>query len=770
MAIPYVNDYKKGNYVFPEDNLPFSKKDEKWHKRYMNAILADYANDKCGILYSERERILANRAWAEGTNSTDTFKDIILEYNRDEGERQAYSSIDYDIIPVIAQIKSKFVGILSNINHKATANAIDPVSRNKRTIAKEKLWIKANFPELGVIDKKLGIKPKKDEYLPQSRAELDMYDQFGGFKLGLEVGLEAGLKHCFGESRWDDIVRPQLLGDVFDNKMMACRDYFDVNTYTNKLEYVDIANAIVQASKSPTYDDARYKGFIKYITIADLRVLTADQPGWDEDKIMKIAKKYSGQNGNKQDIVWGAVAVDDQYGFNLGSYSGQTYYQYDPYLIPIAVIEFQSTMYEYDVEKKDAAGNISTYKTDRDRKYNRSDRKSITTPIKVWHKASLVIGCDEIFDWGLQHNIPRPTHEDARSSFHFFRLKGLSYCERAIPHAKQIQLMYLKIQGLALKAVPPGVAIEWGALKGMIINNKELDPYQIMKIYGQTGNLIWKGTNVRGHQLPGTGNPPLKELRGSYTLADLLGVIMDHKSSIKELIGIDDQSGVNAPTAYQAKLSSLFTNLSIKECFNAYLAVVKDTAINAAARLRDLLAYSEKAREIYGPIIGLTNMELLDMVSDLPTAHIALEIEIEPTEEDIQFIMDAAVAAMKPGKNGEAMFQFSDLMLVHRMAKTGMTKFAQAYIADKEQKAAKAEMAREQQNQQMNGEIAAQQEQLKAQNKMAELQAASQLKVSEYDQQVNKDMERDRLLHEQNKEIERMRLEQALLSKQSASV
>ena len=128
MAIPYVSDYKKGNYVFPEDNLPFSKKDEKWHKRYLNAILSDYANDRCGILYSERDRILSNRNWAEGTNSPDTFKDIILEYNRDEGERQAYSSIDYDIIPIISQIKSKFIGILSNIDHKATANSIDPVS------------------------------------------------------------------------------------------------------------------------------------------------------------------------------------------------------------------------------------------------------------------------------------------------------------------------------------------------------------------------------------------------------------------------------------------------------------------------------------------------------------------------------------------------------------------------------------------------------------------------------------------------------------------
>jgi len=552
--------------------------------------------------------------------------------------------------------------------------------------------------------------------------------------------------------------------------MMACRDYFDVNTYTNKLEYVDIANAIVQGSSSPTFDDARYKGFFKFITIADLRVLTADQPGWTEDKIMKIAKKYAGQNGNNQHINWGAVPVDDQYGLNLSSYTGQTYYQYDPYLIPIAVLEFQSTMYEYDVEKKDAAGNVSTYKTDRDRKYNRTDRKSITTPIKVWHKASLVVGCDEIFDWGLQHDIPRPTYEDARSSFHFFRLKGKSYCEREIPHAKQIQLMYLKIQGLALKAVPPGVAVEWGALKGMILNKKELSPYDVLKIYHQTGDLVWKGTNVRGHQLPGTGNPPIKDLRGSYTLTDLLGVIMDHKASIKELIGIDDQSGVNAATAYQAKLSSLFTNLSIKECFNAYLAVVKDTAINAAARLRDLLAYSEKAREIYGSIIGVTNMELLDMVADLPTAHIALEIEIQPTEEDINDIMEAAKGAMAPGKNGEPNFDIGDYMFVKRMAKSGMTKFAEAYIADKIAKAKKLETERERQNQEINGQIGQQQEQLKSQNKLAELQTASQLKIAEYNQQVNKDMERDRLLHEQNKEIEKMKLEQALLTKQTAPV
>jgi hypothetical protein len=710
MPIPFVSEYKKGNYVFPEDTIPFKQKDEKWHLQYANAIMADYANGRCGISYGDRTRIIENREWAAGTNSEDTFKDIILDYQRDEGERQAYSSIDYTIIPIISKFKSVFIGILSAIDHRATANSIDPVSLRKKTKEKMKPWIKANFPEeWGAIDSMLGVKPPKDEYIPQSRAELDMYDQFGGFKLAIEIALEAGMKHSFDISRWNEEIRPQILSDIFDNKMCACRDYFDINTYTVKQEYVDIANAI--------FNTSRYAGFIKYITIADLRVMTTGQPEWNEEKLQKIAKKFAALNGNNANINWSMVPIGNAYGpFTQGGVSSS--YAWDPYLIPIAVLEAQSTMYEYDVERTDAGGNVSTYKTDKDRKYDRPDKKSITTPIKVWHKMSLVIGCNNIFDFGLQHDIPRPTYEDARSSFHFFKMKGKSYCERAIPHAKQIQLMYLKVQGLALKAIPPGVAFEYNALKGMMLGDKTLKPWDILKIYGQTGNLGWMGTNIRNHRLENSSVPPIKELKGSYTLADLLAVIEHHKAEMREITGINDMGGRGEQTATGAKLSFMTTDIALKESYNAYLALVKDTAINAAARLRDLLAYSEKAREIYGPIIGVTNMEMLDMVSDLPTAHIAVMIEIEPTDEDVQFIMESATKAMAPGKNGEPMFTVADLMLVHKMAKRGMLSFAQAYIADKESKAKKLETQRERQNQEMNGKIALDTENAKSQNEI----------------------------------------------------
>jgi len=759
MAIPFVEEYKKGTFNFPPDNIPFKNKDEKWHREYANAVMADYATDRCGISYSERDKILENRRFAEGTNSEDLFKDIILEYQRDEGERQAYSSMDYSIIPIISKFKSVFIGILSGVNHRATANSIDPISLRKKTIEKEKKWIKRVFEDqLAPLDEKLGIKQIDPEYVPKSRAELDMYDQFGGFKLGLEIGLEAGLKHCFAMSRWDEEIRPQVLSDIFDNKMFACRDYFDPNTYSIKTEYVDIANGIVQASASPTFDTSRYKGFIKYYTIADIRVLTTGQPGWDEERLKKIAKKFASQTANAG-INWSTTPVGNQYGpANESSASATQSYAYDPYLIPVAVLEFQSTMYEYDVERTDEAGNVSYYKTDRDRKYDRTDRKSITTEIKVWHKVSIVIGCNEIFDFGLQHDIPRPTYDDARSSFHFFRMKGISYCQRAIPHAKQIQLMYLKIQGLALKAVPPGIAFEWNALKGMILNDKELNPFDILKIYGQTGNVGYQTTNVRGHRLEGGGAPPIKELKGSYSLADLLGIIVHHKSEIREITGIDETAGKTEPTAYQAKLTSVFTDIALKESYNAYIAMVKDTAINAAARLRDLLAYSEKAREIYGPIIGMTNMELLDLVKDLPLAHLAIDIEIEANDEDKQTLIDAAIAAMKPGKEGVPVLRFSDFLFIQQLAKKGMVKYGHAYIAHKEAEIEKTGIERATKAKEMDTEMAVTVSKQKREDEKDVAKFTTDEKIREYEAQKEADDKFAKKEHDRQMDLERLKL------------
>lgn len=761
MPFPYIKDYKEGNHTFPEDRIPFSQKDAKWHLQYANAILADYANNRCGILYTDRDRITGNREWSNGTNDETTFKDIIIEYNRDEGERQAYASLDYSIIPIIAKSKSDFIGLLSTIEHDVVANAIDPISMQKKTLSKMKLWIKNKFQkEFAVIDEQLGIPKQDDEYVPQSKAELDMWEQFGGTKLAMEIGLELAIDHCLKFSRWNEEIRPQLLSDLFDNKVIACRDYFDLDTYTVKSAYVDIANLIVQSSKSPTFDTSRYFGEIKFMTIADLRVATADEDPkeWNEEELQKIAKKYAQQFGNA-DVNWSNVATGNDKGpFNEG-HTASPDYPWNSHLIPVVMLEAQSVMYEHDVEKTDAVGNKTYYKTDRDRKYERSDRKSITTPIKVWHKMSMPLGCNKVFDWGLQHDIPRPTYEDARSSYHVYKLDGKSYCEREIPHAKQIQLMYLKIQGLGLRAIPPGVAVEYGALKNMILNEAELKPMEILKIYHQTGNLVYQSKNQHARYNVGSGTPPVKELKGSYTLNDLLVVIQDHKAQIKEITGIDNSAGKTEPTAFQAKMVFTSTDIALKESHIAYISTFKAVAENAASRLKDLLAYSTKAREIYAGIMGRTNMEMLDMVSDLPLAHVAIAIEVQPADTEKQDLIQAAIAAMKPGKEGVPVLRFSDFLFIQRLANTGRIKYGHAYIAHKESEIEKMAILRSTEAKKMDIEMAKEVDTTKAQNAIESKKFETDEDIRLY--QAQKDAE-DKLAerqHTRDMELERLKLQ-----------
>jgi hypothetical protein len=341
----------------------------------------------------------------------------------------------------------------------------------------------------------------------------------------------------------------------------------------------------------------------------------------------------------------------------------------------------------------------------------------------------MVLGTEEVFDIGLQHDIPRPTFEDARSSFHAIRLKGQSLNESSQPHAKQVQLGYLQIQNMIAKAAPAGISIEWEALQGMELNGKVLSPFDLLKIRRQTGDIIYHSTTQRGRMQGGGGVPPMREVKGSYDIDAFISLIEHHISQIREITGVNDQGGRDSNTATGAKLSFMTTDISLKTLFNAYIALFRETAINASARLRDLLSYSTQAREIYGPILGMSKIDLLDIIKDLPTAHLSIKIEISPSDEDKKEIQDAAIAAMKPGKQGMPVLGFGDYLFITRLIKAGNIKSAQAWIAYKETKTEQDALKREQLNQKMNGENALAQEDKKSANALELIKAETEEKI-----------------------------------------
>lgn len=740
MAVPYIEVYKSGANSFPSDSVPLKSRKDKWHLQLAKSVMTEYVNDRCGIRYSDRDRITTNRKFAQGTNSEDDFKNIMLDFDPrlPQEFRKAYNNLDYSIIPIIAKFRRVFIGILSATDYRINATTIDPLSVRKKDITKWKQWIKSFYQkELGQIDQLLGIPEDKGEFLPESKAALEMYNILGGFKLGLEEAIESGMNHCYDVSRWDEEIRPQLIGDLFDNNACVCKDYVDSQTLTVKQRYVDLANWGVLGGTGLTKEHARAFFEIKYYTVADIRVMT----GWSEEKLVEVVKAYDSKYGNSQIHSWSPRRVGNTYGpygnDNLLSY------EYDPMLMPVAEIEAESTLYEYDVERVDDYGNKSYYKTDRDRGYNRSDRKSKITQIKVWHKVSHILGTEEVFDYGLQHDIPRPKNEEARSSYHCIIIEGKSLCEAAQPHAKQVQLGYLQIQNMLAQASPPGLAVEWDALQGISLNKdgKGQDvlakPMELLRIRKQKGDVIYNTTTARAHMQGRSTVPPIRDLKGSYDLTEYIAIIEHHINQIREITGVNDQGARGSGSATEARITFMTTDISLKTLHLAYLAVYESTAINASARLRDLLAYSEEAQEYYGSVLGINKVEMLNIVKDLPFSQLGIKISVNPSDEDKKAIHDAAIAAMKPGKNGTIIIGFGDYLLVKRMIDAGNIDQAQAYISYKEAEDDKKALEGQKMNEEMATERAKEQENLKSNNEMAKMEKETDEKLR-YEQEMKK--------------------------------
>lgn len=669
------DQYTKGSYPFPKDDINPEEKNELWGKKWCEAMYSQWRNNKTAIPFSSVSEIAALRELADGRQNIRQYQKILLDASEEDGAMTGYMNINWDVFSVMPKFLRVVEGMMEQTDHQVVATAVDPSSTEEKEAAKLDLQYRMKFKEtLQYIEKSMGI-DRSDEYVPESLEELELYDGAGGFKLAKETEIEQGLDYTFYISAWKEI-KKQLIRDACVINCLSTKDYTDPYTRKVKVRYVDPASFVGQYSKHVDHKNMEYGGEIIQVLISDLRKLNPDIP---ESELLALARQYGGSGGNPS---------LDAYSF----YDDTNTATYDGFLVDVMDSEWFSVNSTYKTKRKSPDGTENMYDEEWGKTYNTEKKKTEKFDIKVVYKCKWIIGTDYTYDFGLQFDVPRPGKKEVELSFHLYKLPYRSLVSLSEPNLHQIALTFFKLQNAIAMASPPGIAVEYTALQNMTLAKNKMQPLELLKIKRQTGDLIWKATTHKGVMNTPVGRNPVQELQGGIgqQLDEFIKVFELNINAIRDLTGINQIADASQPNPEQSvggsEMALAATNNALRPIYSAYLNIKEQTAKNISLRLQLLIKHDKEAYTGYMPVIGTMGVQVISVGADTVDANYFIKYEAKPTKERKDVIRQAAITAMSPDRDGIIGIELSDFLMIERLLESGSLKYAEAFLNHKTKK------------------------------------------------------------------------------------
>lgn len=680
-----ISPYQEGNYPFPRHDIPAGQKLEDWHRKFCEAMLACWITGNTGIPYSKIARFEHLRAVGNGTQSVAQYQDTLLgpeKTEADRGAREGYMNIDWKIFSVAPKFKYVVMGIMESQEHSIVANAIDKLSVNEKDTIKWDKWFESTYrKELSGIRKSIGLKETSGGYLPETREELELFQNMGGFKLKKEVSIVKGLDYGFYISDGKQLKR-KLIEDFIDINIAATKDYIDQYTKKVKVRYVNPSNLIIQYSRKDDFKGSEWAGELIKVSITDLRKNT----DLTEDELREIAGKYNNIGGNPDITSWDSVSLEG------GGY------KYDGFWIDVFDGEYKTVNDKYSTTRKDAEGNLVTreegstdpYKMKRYYGKDTDKRKTKKTTTKTVHRAKLIIGTNHVYDWGLQFDIPRPGKKEVELSYHVYKLPGRSIMDLTETNHDQIANTWFKLQNAIAMASPAGIAVEYSSLQNMRLGGNKMEPLELLSIKRDTGDMVYRATTHKGQVFSSHAGKPIQELQGGIgrQLEEFIRIFELNIEFIRETTGINRIADASSPdpeqSVFGSKLALAGTNNALKNIYSGYIYLKEKMAKNMALRLQIAVRHSKETYDGYYPVLGKSNLEVLSIGAEILDADFYIKIEAKPTDKQKEDIRIAAIEAMKPsGKDGTHGLDWGDFLLITDILDNGDIKFAQALFIHK---------------------------------------------------------------------------------------
>jgi hypothetical protein len=634
--------------------------------------------------------------------------------------RQGYMNINWEILSVAPNFKNVILGTFEDMEHDIYADGVDEKSSAQKEQDKWMLWANRELKDIIDYMNAAGITQQQPDYVPETLKELEMFASMGGFKLKSEISIEEALRYTAYLSEWKEVKR-KIFEDLFELGVAVTKDYLDPMTQKIKVRYCDPSLCVIPYVHQSEFKNMPFAGEYIFYTIAEVRAMNKPDgtPQFTEEELVEIAQKSINHYNNP-------AIINNWYIDQFGRY------EYDTFRICVLDCEYKSDDYKYTTERINSKGEAVVHRDEFGKVRTGDKRKTTISKTLMVYKCKWIVGTEYAWDYGHQFDIPRPTPSDANLSFHAYKMKSGSLVKRMIPLLDSIQLSWLKLQNAKAKAAPSGLAIEYGSLLNVSIGNNKLTPLEVLKIRNQTGDILYQATTHRTYMPSQTNYKPIQELQGGLGNAgqEFLGLISSDINMIRQIIGISSVADGASPIADQlvgvSEMSLQATSTTLRPMYSAYITIKERAFRNVALRIQLLVKYNGAYELSYYKALGSEVTQTLKIGAEINNAMFGIRIEAKPDQQEKQALLQAAMEAMRVGRQGVPLLSYSDYLIVQDFVNKGMLKMAQAYIANKEQ----IVMKQQEQQQQMAIEQQGQQNQMLQQQKGEQDQALVDMEMA----------------------------------------
>ena len=556
------------------------------------------------------------RLYARGEQSIQKYKDE-LSINGD----LSYLNLDWKPIPVISKFVDIVVNGMSNKSYDINAFAQDPFSVKSRTdyaaaveqdmLTKEALLnIKQN---LGMDFSKTGDL----ETLPENREELDVHLQMTP-KQNVEIAEEEVINNVLAFNKYDQI-KKRIAHDLTTIGIGA------VKTSFNKAEgivtdYVDPANMIYSYTEDPNFEDIYYVGEVKSISLAELK---KQFPTLSPSELEKI-----------QDMPG-----NSQYVTNWGNYDANTiqvlYFEYKTYSDQVFKIKKTDQGLEKTLEKPD------TFNPPANDNFER-----ISRTIEVLYSGAKVLGTNIMLDWKLAENMTRPTADTTKVMMNYcisaprmYKGRIESIVSKITSFADMIQITHLKLQQVMSRIVPDGVFLDMDGLAEVDLGNgTTYNPAEALNMYFQTGSVVGRSLTQDGEL--NRGKVPVQELSsssGQAKIQSLIGTYQYYLQMIRDVTGLNEARDGSTPSKDSLvglqKMAANASNIATKHVLDSLLYLTVRTCENISLKVADVIE-NPLTENALTNAISTFNTKTLEELMNLQLHDFGIYLELEPEEEE----------------------------------------------------------------------------------------------------------------------------------------
>ena len=556
------------------------------------------------------------RLYARGEQSIQKYKDE-LSINGD----LSYLNLDWKPIPVISKFVDIVVNGMSNKTYEISAFAQDPFSVKSRTdyaaaVERDMLTKQA----LLNVKQNLGMDFSKTgdlESLPENREELDVHLQMTP-KQNVEIAEEEVINNVLAFNKYDQI-KKRLAHDLTTIGIGAAKTSF------NKAEgivtdYVDPANMIYSYTEDPNFEDIYYVGEVKSISLAELKKQFPSISPVELERIQDMP-------GNSQYVT------------NWGNYDENTiqvlYFEYKTYSDQVFKIKKTDQGLEKTLEKPD------TFNPPANDNFER-----ISRTIEVLYTGAKVLGTNIMLEWKLAENMTRPTADTTKVMMNYcisaprmYKGRIESIVSKITSFADMIQITHLKLQQVMSRIVPDGVFLDMDGLAEVDLGNgTTYNPAEALNMYFQTGSVVGRSLTQDGEL--NRGKVPVQELSsssGQAKIQSLIGTYQYYLQMIRDVTGLNEARDGSAPNKDSLvglqKMAANASNIATKHVLDSLLYLTVRTCENISLKVADVIE-NPLTENALTNAISTFNTKTLEELMNLQLHDFGIYLELEPEDEE----------------------------------------------------------------------------------------------------------------------------------------